>query len=509
MTIGAFNLNGFIEKLTTSFISLYFLLLVAIIVTLYYLVSMNNRWIVLLLGSILFIAVGGLLILLIPLLTTIIAYCAAIIIENTEKELKRKRRTVIAISVVVFLVVLAFVKLSMMFEWNIRYFIFPVGISFYTFSIISYIADVYWGKDKAEKNYFKLALFVLYFPKILQGPIARHRDIAPQLIEGRKFSYENLCFGIQLMIWGYFKKMIIADRINILTTEVFGNYNQYGGWIIFIALMLAAVQLYCDFSGYMDIASGASQMLGISLAKNFNHPFFSRGAAEFWRRWHITLGLWFKDYVYLPLVISPNMIKISGWFKKHFGKQVGKSIIIIIPLTVVWLLTGLWHGTGLNYLIWGLYWGLLIIISTLLAKKNMRINQILHINTESPSWRVFQMVRTFLLFSFGRLLTIPNDLRITGEIIDKFFKSSNVWELADGTLYTLGLDQVNLSILLCSIAMLWLVSLVQTKHKIRESISNWNVFFRCLLYSASFLVIFVLGIYGPEYTSTVFAYMGY
>ena len=399
-------------------------------------------------------------------------------------------------------------KCYSLYEWKFNY-IVPLGISYYTFSAIGYLADVYWGKDTAECNFFKLALFLLFFPKILQGPIARHRNLGRQLVEGHAFDYKEFCFGMQLAIWGYFKKMVIADRISIFTDSVYSKYSSFGGAIIVFSTVLAAVQLYCDFSGCIDIAAGVSQMFGIKLEKNFDHPFFSHTVSEFWRRWHITLGTWFKDYIYMPLVVSPRLIRLSGKVRKRFGKRPGKAVMTIIPLAVVWILTGLWHGTGANYLVWGAYWGILIILSTVFAPEIKKAATYFHINTDSTSWKCIQVVRTFLLFCIGRLITIPGDLAVTGQLFKSIFTEPQLWQLFDDTLYAQGLEWKEFVLMLLMIGILWFISLQQRKGSIREKIAGWNLIVRCFFYASAVIFILIFGIYGPSYDTSGFVYMNY
>lgn len=337
-------------------ISIHFFIFLALLIVIYFVVPKKVRWIVLLAGSCYFYLAAGKKVFCEVCLTVAVTYLAAIWIEKAEQDMK-KRKFILSVSVIIVLGFLMMTKLSHMYVGG--GIIVPLGISYYTFSLIGYLADVYWKKEKAEINYFKLLLFALYFPKIIQGPISKHRNIAAQLVEGHEFNYDNLCAGTQLAMWGYFKKLVIADRAAIFVDTVFGGLDNYpeGGAILMVAIILSAVQLYCDFSGYMDIVIGISQILGIRLESNFNRPFFSKSAAEFWRRWHITLGAWFRDYVYMPMAISPRLIKCSTWVRNHFGKRAGKAMMNVVPLAVVWLLTGLWHGTGKAYVFWGIYWG--------------------------------------------------------------------------------------------------------------------------------------------------------
>lgn len=506
MFIGAFDVTRFWDSLSMTFVSGSFLIFAAIIVAYYYSVKPQNQWIVVLVGSLIFCLVGGWQILAYPILVGAIVYCAARIIEATDKQQKKKRKRLVTFSTIILVAALAAIKLGQFIGMTSANFVFPIGISYYSFSAISYVADVYWKKDTAEKNYFKLLAFLIYFPKILQGPISRHRLLAPQMFSGQAFSYKNLTFGAQLMLWGYFKKIVLADRLVTVVNTVFGSPDKYGGSIIFLTAMLSAVQLYTDFSGCMDMAAGMSQMLGLELEKNFDHPFFSRSVAEFWRRWHITLGTWFKDYVYMPVAISPKTIKFTNWIRTHVGKSVSRAISTIIPLAVVWILTGVWHGTGMNYIVWGIYWGTLIILSTLLSKKFAALNKALHINTETSSWRLFQMVRTFFILCISRMIVAPGDLSVTGSMLGRLFTQFRPWELVDGTVYELGLSKYEFNLTVICIGILWVMGYLQTKMKIREKIADWNVVFRSMFYSAALLGVLTFGLWGPSHDATSFVY---
>jgi len=509
MLIGAFDLIQFFHDLSMTFVSGQFFIFAAILIAYYYVVSPEKQWIVILVGSLLFCLWGGWEVAVIPLLIGVIVYCSARTIEAADKDAKKKRRLLVAVTIIVLTAALSIVKLTQLLHLVTARFIFPVGISYYTFSAIGYVLDVYWGKDHAETNYFKLLCFLVYFPKILQGPISRHRLLAPQLFSGHKFSYQNFCFGMQLALWGYFKKIVLADRLLVIIQTVFPNYNEYGGLLILAVTVIDAVWIYADFSGCMDIAIGISQMLGIELEQNFNHPFFSRGVAVFWRNWHITLGTWFKDYVYMPLAVSPKTLETVKWFRTHVSKRAGRMVSTIIPAAVTWLLTGLWHGTGWTYVAWGIYWGTLIILSSLFAKEFASFAKFLHIDTSAPSWKYFQIVRTFFAFCMGRLITVPGSLEATWEIIKKVFADSRPWELVDGTLYQLGLSRVEFNLALLCIGLLWAVDYLQTKYEVRGSIARWNVVPRSIFYSAAILFVLVFGMWGPSYNSAAFAYMNF
>lgn len=493
-----------------SLTSIQFFIFITVLIVLYFVIPKKVRWIVLLAGSCYFYLAAGVKVFCVACATVAVAYLAALRIEKAAKD-KKKKKLILWVSVILVLAVLAVTKISAHLGWEYRWLVVPLGISYYTFSLVGYLADVYWKKEKAETNYLKLLLFTLYFPKIIQGPIQKHRTLAGQLTEGHAFRYENLRAGIQLAMWGYFKKLVIADRAAIFVDNVFNGLDNYmeSGSVLAVAVCLSVVQLYCDFSGYMDIVIGVSQIFGIELENNFRRPFFSKSAAEFWRRWHITLGVWFKDYVFMPLVISPKLIRFSTWVRKHVGKRAGKAMMTVIPLAVVWLFTGLWHGTGKDYVVWGAYWGIIIILSTVFAPELKKLNQFLHINTEAASWKLFQMIRTTVIFCGGRLLTAPGSLRASWNIFLSVIHSFHAWSLFDGTLYSTGLQKADFVILILSVIVLWMVSMLQERGGVRKKISAWNAVARWGFYAIAFVSIFMLGIYGAGYDASSFAYANY
>lgn len=493
-----------------SIISVNYAIYVAVIILMYYLVNQKKQWVVLLFGSILFTMVAGIKVVIIPSVISMIAYFAAIVIENTDKEYRRKRKMVLTIAVIALITTLLLVKLKIFFRIGIESFIFPIGISYYSFSLISYVADVYWRKDEAEKNYFKLLLFTLYFPKILQGPISKHRNIKEKLYEGSEFDYKRFCFGLQRMLWGYFKKLVIADRLAVFVTSVFRDFSNVGGCLLFVGAILGAFQLYCDFSGCMDMALGLSEILGIELEENFRRPFFAKSAAEFWNRWHRTLGMWFTDYIYMPIVISPKTIKFSGKIKKWFGKRPAKSFMTILPVAIVWLITGLWHGTGLNYILWGLYWGILMIISNVFSPEIRKIAGYMRIDVDSQWFQVFRQFRTFFLFVISRILTIPSNVETSFAIYKKFFTDARLWELFDGTIYTLGLDRKDFIVAIVALIVLFYVMRKQEQGIVmREQLAKLPIVLRWGICYIGIFSVLIFGIYGPGYNASAFVYTNF
>lgn len=491
-----------------------------------YLMVKKNQWGVLLLLSIIFYATWEIEKIPFILAAACIAWTAGLLIglrydktDANDRELKNKAkqyaRIVALIAVVLLLSMLMYVKVGTLLVKSLALdgkvsIIVPVGISYYTFSLIGYVLDCYWRKEQYEKNYFKLLLFASYFPKVLQGPIVKYRDLGPQLVAEHRFDYKNLCYGLQLMLWGYFKKLVIADRLAIFVNTVYGDYQHKSGSMLLVATIFGAFQLYCDFSGCMDIAAGFSEILGIKLHRNFNHPFFSESASEFWRRWHITLGTWFKDYVYMPLTISPLVIKAIQKVRNRFGMSTAKYVGAIIPIIVVWILTGLWHGTGTDFVIWGMYWAILIIQEILFSSSYARINKILHINTESIEWRAFRRIRTFVLFTFGRMITLPGNIHASGEVVKKIITDFCPWQLVDGTLYTMGLNRPNFIAAILFLVILYLVSRHEENvGSCRDLIAGRQIVIRWAVYYALVFSILVFGIYGPGYNVSDFIYMNF
>lgn len=507
-----------------SFTSFFFYIFAVIAILLYFLIQ-KKQWVFLLIISLAFFASWGIEKVPFVLASAWIAWIAGSLIglkhnrieveQNEHKTMAMKYcRFVMLLAVALLLAMLSYVKVGTLLVKSLSLdnkvsIIVPIGISYYTFSLIGYVLDCYWRKEQYEKNYFKLLLFACYFPKVLQGPIVKYRDLGPQLVAEHHFDYKNLCYGLQLMLWGYFKKLVIADRLAIFVNTVYGDYQHKSGSMLLVATIFGAFQLYCDFSGCMDIAAGFSEIIGIKLHRNFNHPFFSESAAEFWRRWHITLGVWFKDYVYMPICVAPWMIKLMGKVRKRFGMSAAKNVSTVIALSIVWLLTGLWHGTGLNYIVWGIYWGALIILSMLLGPWLGKVCNKLHIDIDSREWHLFRKVRTFCLFVISRFMTIPGDFGVTLQVWKKIFSIKFYpWELVDGTIYEMGLNRPNFIVAILFLVLLFLVSRYEEKNgSARDWIAKRQIVARWAIYYGMIFTILIFGIYGPGYNASDFVYM--
>lgn len=506
----------------------------------YYIVPLRWRTAVLLVFSIAFYLFSGVQNL--PFITAalLVAYFAAVkmgaLYEQMEKEIaetqpsakektvlrqqyKRRCKRYLAPAVILVMGVLVLSKAGSLtlrllrdylaMEEDLFTAIVPLGISYYTFSLTGYLLDVYWGKMKAVRSLPRLALGAFWFPQILQGPIARYRLLLPQLEHGVRFDYARVCGGLQLMLWGYFKKIVVADRLTVAVTTVFSGSTPLAearAYTIAAGLFCSAMQLYADFSACMDIGRGVSKVFGITLAKNFEQPFFSTDVAQFWRRWHVTLGEWFKDYVYLPVSASPRLIRIVRFWRERHGARVGKTVGTLIPLLLVWLLTGVWHGTGLNYVLWGLYYGMLISCATIFAPELKKLSQKLHIDTQTHAWRQFQVARTTALFCLGRLITIPATLQDSAAALGVLLTPAR-WLPAPATL---GLNLLETVIAVSGVGLMLAADAIQAREgSARVWLQKQNIVLRWLLYYGLIAAILVFGMYGKGYTRADFVYMNF
>ena len=366
----------------------------------------------------------------------------------------------------------------------------PVGISFYTFQALSYTMDVYRKEISPEKDFFRYALFVSFFPQLVAGPIERSKNLLEQFYEKHQFEYERIKDGVLRMLWGLFMKMVIADRLALLVDRVYNNWQRYGGVEIILATVFFAVQIYCDFGSYSSIAVGAAQVMGFRLMDNFRQPYFATSVAGFWRRWHISLTSWFRDYLYIPL--GGNR---KGKLRKYLN------------LMIVFLVSGLWHGASWHYVIWGGLNGAYQIIGDITKPLRNRVLSLFKVNRDCFSYRLMQTSLTFALVDitwlFFRADGLKNSLRMLKQIVTRF----NAGVLIDGTLFSLGLNDKNLAVAVVSIGVLWLVDQYNAR---KGSILCWlsaqNLVFRWGIYYMLLFSIIVFGVYGLGYDAAAFIY---
>ncbi len=341
----------------------------------------------------------------------------------------------------------------------------PLGISFYTFQTMGYLIDVYWEKVEPEKNFFKVLLFTSFFPQVTQGPINAYSQLAGQLFQPHSFSWENFAAGGQRMVWGFFKKLALADTLAPCVAAVFENYAQYTGPAVLVGVFFYSVQIYADFSGYMDIMCGLCQVLGIRLEENFLRPYFSKSIAEYWRRWHITLGAWFKNYIYYPIAVSKWNTRLGKWARGRLGKAFAQALPASIALVAVWLVTGVWHGASWAYIAWGGVNGLFIIVSLWLEPLYQWARGKLRVREEAFGWRLFQVARTYLLVCFIKVLPEVGTLSQGLGLWRQAFRS---WGPPTyGDLFPYGLAFSSLLMVLLATGLLLFVSLLQRKGPVR------------------------------------------
>ncbi len=391
--------------------------------------------------------------------------------------------------------------------------IVPLGISFYTFMSIGYVIDIGRDKYRAETNFFKYALFISFFPSIVQGPISRYDDVGVQLREGHAFDYDKFTKGAQLILWGFFKKMVIADRIYPVVQTVFSDaWSDYSGSVLFFGMLAYAAQIYCDFSGGIDITRGAAQMFGIELPENFQRPYFSASVSEYWRRWHATLGSWMRDNVFYTIMLSKPVSKLSKWVRAKFGAYAGKMVPTVITPFCVFFLIGIWHGANWKYVAFGLYNATIVAGGILLTPLFQKAVKALRINTETFSWKLFQILRTFLVLGISKILVKSPGLSAALEIIKRIFTDFDFDFVfnANGAWYKLGVDQANMTVFFLALAVLFVVSLLQEKGmKVRDTLAKQNLLFRWVMYLLLLTAVLIFGIYGEGYDAAAFIYQAY
>ena len=487
-----------------SLISFDFILFLAMGCLIFYLMPRKLQWIWLLILSFFFYLMGGWKTVGFILFTAITTWGGALLIEHAngavkrkaassdveltreekkvlKAQIKRKKQLYFWGTLLINFGILAYLKyFNFMIEninavfsisdstWlkSIPDLILPLGISFYTFQSMGYLIDVYWGKIKADKNPLKFMLFVSFFPQILQGPIGRHAQLTSQLYGEHKFDLTQFEKGLLLMLWGYFKKLVIANRAILVVNSIFDTPTEYGGAMALFGALFFALQQYADFSGGIDIVTGAAELFDIRLAENFNRPYFSRSLGEFWRRWHISLGAWMRDYVFYPFAVTKAMGKFSSSVKKHMGKTMGKVAPVAIGNILVFLLVGIWHGPYWHYVFWGLYNGVIIAMSAILEPVFEQIKLRLHINVKAKGYIVFSIVRTFLIVTFGGFFDRSERISSAFYMIKNVFLRFRVSELNIASMLALGPSKIDYIIMIISFIILFGVEVYKEKKEI-------------------------------------------
>ena len=518
-----------------SFTSVDFLLFFGILIVLYYALPRKVQWIVLLVASYTFYALAGLKYMAFILFTTGSTYLVTRYMDGNlrlqtdylkahkadmtkeekksfKKVIKSKNRLWFVITIVANFGILFFCKaclvdpLHSVTEPGVISFLsvgLPLGISFYMFQSMGYVIDVYRGKAEAERNFFKLALFVSLFPQLVQGPISKWSQLKDSLFSPHPFDRRQVAFGLERMLWGFFKKLVIADRIAPAIGAL--KAPEYTGVSFFVLTVFYAVQIYGDFTGGIDIAIGAGEVLGVTMPENFIRPFFSKNIAEYWRRWHISLNEWMKGYIFYPITVSQPMLRLAKRSREKLGRF-GMRIPVYIGSLLTWLGTGVWHGFNLHFIVWGLINCAVIVISEELAPCYVRFhNRFAWSNTRG--YNVWQIIRMFVLMNLIRATDLFEDVGDYFRRVGSLFWNFNFSILWDGTMMKLGLSATDYVILLCGIVIMFMVSFFSRDDvSVRVKMLKFPRAARYVLLVLLLLAVILFGSYGVGYDASNFIY---
>ena len=372
-------------------------------------------------------------------------------------------------------------------------FIVPLGISFYTFQSIGYLVDVYWERYVPEKNYLKVLLFVSFFPQMTQGPISNFDSLSKELFTPHTFSHKNYAYGMQRVLWGFAKKLLVADVLGVYVSNVFTNFPTYSGITTLLGAFFYSIQIYADFSGYMDIMCGLCEAMGITLKENFDRPYFSRSIAEYWRRWHISLGDWFKNYIYYPIGVSGWSRRLAKNLKSKYGVHFANSLPATIALLAVWMATGLWHGASWGYIAWGLLNGAFIIFSMWMDPVYAKCKKKLGLRDSNKAYRCFQIIRTFTLVTFIKVLPEVDGLRkglaLWKHIFTDHRLPQSFWQLFE----FVTTKKIWFVIAMVGAALMLAVSLLQEKGSVRDRFNKLPIGVRLVIEAVCIVFIFVFG----------------
>jgi len=490
---------------------------------LYYIVPLKVRWCVLLLASVIFYALISAWLIAFVLLTTVSVYFAARVIQKNnsfdEGGAKKKNKVIISATIILNLGVIGFLKyfnffggtlnsLFNLFGFNAQIpalsLALPIGISYYTLEAVGYLIDVYRKKYPAEKNFFKVALFLMFFPQILEGPIARFEQTADRLYAGHRADYKNITFSLQRILWGLFKKMVVADRLYLLVKTISANPTEYSGAASLLFIIFYAFQLYADFSGFIDIAIGAAGLFGVTLPENFRQPFFAKSAQEFWKRWHITLGVWLKEYVFYSVALSPKLNKLAGKLKRWRRNHFTKMFPTIVALFAVWLCNGLWHGPEWKYIVYGLYYFIIISGGMLAEPLIKKLYAKLHINSSCKALSVLRHIRTLIIVFAGETLFGASTLS------DGLYILRSVFIPYSGSIFSLGLDYKEFIVAVVGLLIMLGVGVLKKKNiSIRSAIAAKALPIRWAVYLSAAASVIIFGAYGGMYSVQPFIYGGF
>lgn len=481
-----------------SFVSIPFLLFFILTVILYFALPDRFRWAWLLAASWFFYLCWNPLYGIFLASSTVITYLSGLLIARSDQlpdahRAARRKKLWVILSLILNLGVLAVFKYLNLFAQivsGIQYLfgvsaaparfdlILPVGISFYTFQALTYTIDVYRGDTPPMRHFGKYALFVSFFPQLISGPIQKSKDFLRQLDEIHRFSYEHARRGMLLMMWGYFEKMVVADRLAVFVNAIYNNPTKHFGYEIILATVLYAFEIYCDFAGYSNIAIGAAEVMGFRLAPNFNNPYFAKSVQDFWRRWHISLSTWFRDYLYIPL-----------------GGNRCSKFRHCLNIVIVFAVCGLWHGANFSFIVWGALHGFYQVIGLLTRPAKQRAASVLHIRMDSAPVKIYRIAATFLLVDFAWLFFRANSMPDAVILLGNLFRFNSA-VLTNGSLFQMGLTVQEFCAAILGAAVVFTVDLLRRKCDLRARLLAKPTALRWIVYITGTLVILTFGVYG-------------
>ena len=481
-----------------AYITWYYYVFLAFLVAAYYLLPKKHRWFVLLAASVCFylkVALWDIISFALFSGTILVCYFAALLIDRIDR--KTTKKIVLFSSVAVISALLVYDKVINLLNADslIRShsLVVPIGLAFYTLQIIAYLVDVYMGKVSPQHNFLRFYLFISFFPQIIQGPIPRYEQLAGQLYEGHSFDDRKFTKALMLILWGFFLKLIIADKAGVIVDKIFDGYPTYLGAYVWLGGILYSIQLYTDFLACVTLSQGAAGLFGIELVNNFDHPYFSTSIKDFWRRWHISLSQWLRDYIYIPL--GGNR---KGKFRKYLN------------IAVTFLISGLWHGNGIRFIVWGLLHGIYQVVGDMIDPFRNRIITMLKLDKDPISLTMIRRIITFLLVTFGWIIFRADTLAKGVGMMISMFRVINPWVLVRESILTLGLKWQDWVVLWASVILLAVVGHYQEKGVcIRDSILERHLIVRWLLYIGCIVFIMILGTYGYGFDAQEFIYGGF
>lgn len=487
-------------------ISFPFFCLLAVTVLLFYLCPKRWRFLILIAASGYYYVVSeGAWCSLLLLSYIALFFLSALLIRRSAQ-----RR---AVKNAVYIVTLAAALGALLFwkYWNPLGLHSPLGMAFWMLTGIGYVTDVYRGSVTKKVSPAKTVLLIGFFPLMTSGPILRYGETADELTDPHRMDTKRIAFGAQRLLWGCMKKLVLSQRLAVIVDTVYANAGTYQGWSILFAVCCFSLQLYTDFSGCMDIVLGAADLFGIRLPENFRTPFFSKNVSEFWRRWHITLGAWLKDYVLYPLLRCELFRRLKKVLRKLLGRTWGERILLYLGMFVSWFLIGLWHGSSWKYLFGvGLWFWAVIVTGELFSPALVKLAKLLHVNMECFSFRLFQRLRTFAIVAFGLSFFRAESAREGLTLWKEAFACWNPHVLFGSSLLTHGLDLQDMIVLAVGLLVLLAVSMMQYRGvAVREWIAGQNLIFRWGLFLALFFAVIIFGMYGKQYNAADFIYQGF